>query len=183
MRRSIPVIALVFGLLLLAGCGQGQKRGDRYLGNLADTSYANRRAKTYPSATGDDLYFADFAGRFVWVDFAAPWCPPCAPQAQVIKQLEHNMPGVVFVTLMTSDQEPMSPATSATARSWASRFGLERANVAACAETRVIPSHMLFSPKGQLLYWKEGGHTLDMIQSVLAAEVPKWNREEGALAR
>ena len=29
-----------------------------------------------------------FKGRFVWADYAAPWCDPCRNQAGIIKNLE-----------------------------------------------------------------------------------------------
>ena len=100
-----------------------------------------------------------------------------------MRQLEHNVPGVVFVTLMTDDIRPNSDATSLTARNWAQKYGLDKNHVAACKETRVIPSHMLFSPWGQLLYWQEGQHSASQIRAVLAEHVTDWNSRNSNLAR
>jgi thiol-disulfide isomerase/thioredoxin len=183
MRNAALSLILLQMLLFVTGCGGESHSGDPYLGNLGDHSYANRRGKSYELAGGGSLSFSSFAGEFVWVDFAAPWCPPCIPQAQVIRQLEHATPGVAFITLMTSDEEPLSVATDRTASRWASRFGLDSSRVAACTETRVIPTHMLFSPEGQLLYWSEGGLSAAQIQSVLSSQMPKWNQQADSFAR
>lgn len=183
MRTTVLPLILLGTLVFLSACDSETSSKDPYLDNLDDTSYANRRDKSYPAADGQALYFADFAGDFVWVDFAAPWCPPCAPQAQVIRRLEYTTPGVAFVTMVTSDREPMSAATESTARAWAGRFRLDPARVAACGETRVIPSHMLFSPEGQLLYWSEGTHSMAQIQAVLSEEIPQWTPQAGYTTR
>ncbi len=162
------ILLLLQTSLLLVACEGEPRRADTYLGNLDDFSYANRRGKAYVSAAGDSLRFASLDGKFVWVDFAAPWCQPCTPQAKIFAQLEHQEPEVAFVTLLTGDRGPLIPASEATARSWARRFGLNSSRVAACAEMRVVPSHMLFSPEGQLLYWSEGVHSAAQVRAVLA---------------
>lgn len=173
-----PACIALLCLILLA-CGGDRPQpgagGDPYLGNLADTSYANRRGKAFPTAAGGELRLDDHEGRWVWVDFAAPWCPPCVPQSQVMLSLESRLPDdVVVLTLLTSDDDPMTPATPATARAWAGRFGLRADRVAVCGETRFLPSHMLFSPRGQLLLWREGLMPADEILGAIREQRAAW---------
>ena len=75
---------------------------------------------------GNMVAIEEFKGRFVWADYAAPWCRPCISQAQAIKEVEKSLgEGVVFLTVMTSaTEEYASIPDQHTAKAWANRFGL-----------------------------------------------------------
>ena len=174
-RRLIAVLAT---LALTGGC-ESQRQSDPYVGNMDDFSYAGRRAKTYgPSASGETIRIADFKGRFVWIDYAAPWCGPCTQQSRVIHQLEKAYGDkVVFLTMLTSDASPSSPATRATARVWARKFGLDPTRVTPSPEWhRTIPQHVVFSPLGQTLDWKVGLLGNAQIRALLAEHMNAWQR-------
>jgi hypothetical protein len=94
--------------------------------------------------------YEQFAGQFIWADYAAPWCQPCEPQTQDVKAVDDSIgPEVVFFTVMTSDMEGYGdPATVETAARWASRFGLDPGRVLAADLTAMtIPKNLLFSPR------------------------------------
>jgi thiol-disulfide isomerase/thioredoxin len=170
------LIAVVATLLVAGGCTVGDQP-DPYVGNMDDFSYAGRRGKSYgPSASGKTIQIADFKGRFVWIDYSAPWCGPCLRQARVIKQIEKAHGNkVVFITMMTSDHGPGRPATRQTARQWSKQFALEPDHVVPTDERhRTIPQHVVFSPLGQTLYWKVGLHNGAQIRSVLAEHMREW---------
>jgi thiol-disulfide isomerase/thioredoxin len=120
---------------------------------------------------------SQFAGRFVWVDYAAPWCGPCLRQAPAIKRLEHAYGDkVVFLTVLTSDDKPGAPSNRYTARRWANQYNLDPTRVVAGSEwQRVIPQHGVFSPLGQTLYWEVGLHSEGQIRSVLAQTMGDWD--------
>jgi thiol-disulfide isomerase/thioredoxin len=147
------------------------------VGDMADFSYGGRKGRAYgPSATGEAVDLSQYRGRFVWVDFSAPWCGPCNGQAPALQKLEQTYAGkVVFLTLLQSDRDPRAPATERTARLWSSRYRLDPAHVAASTEgQRTVPTHIVFSPLGQTLYMKAGLHTEAHARSCLERVMRHW---------
>ena len=120
----------------------------------------------------------DFADQFIWSDYAAPWCGPCTPQTQAIKQVERSLGAdtVVFLTVMTSDMGGFGdPATRQTAAQWANRFGLDPARVLAADLTSMtIPKHILFSPDGHVLFEKTGSMSAAEISTTLGRYMDDW---------
>lgn len=178
-RRFLPrqCVCLGLSLLLLDGC---EKSGaSPYVGDMEDTSYSGRRGKPYgPTAGGGQLALEDFDGRFVWVEYAATWCGPCARQAPIIRKLDDELRDeVVFVTVMTSARAGVGgpTATRETAEAWARRFGLEPGNVVASdLWSLTVPQHILYSPRGQTLYRMEGLHSEGQIREILSRAMREW---------
>lgn len=171
-RKILQLIVLLSVIVAALSCSGGSD--DPVVGNLDDFSYMGRRGVPYgPTATGQTLDLAAFKGKYVWVDYSAPWCGPCVSQAPTIRRLEHAYNGrVVFLTVLVSDSSPRNPATRATARVWASQHQLEAAHVAAGREAvRYIPTHVLFSPMGQTLFRKSGVFSEAQIRSTIESEM------------
>src|SRR5213592_4972457 len=122
---------------------------DRSYAGQVSPSGVTRRV----NAGGNMVAIEEFRGHFVWADYAAPWCQPCIPQAQAIKQVETSLgERVVFLTVMTSaSEEYASIPDRQTAKAWANRFGLNPERVVAATNlwAWTIPTHILFSPEGQ----------------------------------
>jgi len=178
MLSHRPLVVLLIATLTLSPACSGGKP-DPYVGNMTDFSYGGRISKEYgPSASGRNIEIADFKGRFVWIDFAAPWCPPCRRQAPIVRDLEKSYGNkVVFITMMTSDASWSAPATEYTARQWAKQYGLDPAHVTPTSErARTIPQHIIFSPLGQTLDWNIGLMTDIQIRSALAKQMREWNQ-------
>ena len=147
---------------------------------MTDTSYYDMRGTISRSnANGETVSLEDFAGQFIWSDYAAPWCGPCTPQTQAIKQVERSLDeadAVVFLTIMTSDMGGFGdPATQQTAAEWASRFQLDPTRVLAANLTAMtIPKHLLFSPEGHVLFEKTAPMKAAEIGSVLEQYMDDW---------
>jgi hypothetical protein len=177
---SKPVLALLSILLAaaLAGCGSGQDRSPA--GNMADRSYYGQRdTLTRPNARGEQVALQEFEGRFIWADYAAPWCRYCGPQAGFVRQAEDSFGrNVVFLTVVTSGMGGYGdPATSQTAADWASRHGRDPSRVLAADLTAMtIPKHILFSPEGHVLFEKTGQMQTAEIQTTLAGIMQDWRR-------
>jgi thiol-disulfide isomerase/thioredoxin len=157
---------------------------------MNDFSYAGQRTAEKivyrVNALGEMVSVVEFEGRFVWADYAAPWCKPCVAQAQVIKRLENAFGDkVVFLTVMTSaSPEYESIPTQETARAWSQRCGLNPNRVVAATDqwAKYIPTHILFSPEGQTLYRSTGYMTGDQIRGILSDYVKDWlNWSENAV--
>ena len=145
---------------------------------MDDTSYYGQRGQTFrPNAEGEMVCLDQYEGRFVWADYAAPWCPACKHQAQDIRRLDGNCgEDVVFLTVMTSDMGGYGdPATRQTARSWSKSFGLDPSRVLAADLTaKTVPKHILFSPDGQVLFEKTGQLGAGEIRSTLTRYKQEW---------
>jgi thiol-disulfide isomerase/thioredoxin len=162
---------------VIAGCGG--EPANPYVGNMDDFSYAGHRGRALgPNASGKEIGVAQFAGNFVWMDYSAPWCPPCTRQAPVIRQLEHVYKDkVVFVTVLTSDAKPGDPSTQYTARRWSKQYALDADHVIAGTQWgRVIPQHALFSPLGQTLYLEVGLKSEMQIRSTINKFTREWTQ-------
>jgi thiol-disulfide isomerase/thioredoxin len=145
---------------------------------MADTSYYGQRGTlSRLNAKGELVALEQFAGRFIWAEYAAPWCGPCEPQARDARAVARSAgPEVVFLTVMTSDMGGYGdPATPATAAKWAARFGLDPEKVLAADLTAMtIPKHILFSPDGHVLLERTGQIFAGEIRSTLSRYMADW---------
>lgn len=128
-------------------------------------------ASSYVTASGRPTSLSDFRGDFLWVDHAAAWCSYCAPQTRTIKALEQRYGDrVVFVTVVTGTDVVMQPPGADTALAWARRFGLDPERVLAHFSTDTLPYHVLYSPRGEVLFRDSGLYSQDRIIGVLRAK-------------
>jgi len=169
--------------MALAGCTTSDPRDavDAYVGDPADESYAGERGSVIGTTSGgSSVSLEQFEGHFVWVDYAAPWCPPCDPQARAIADLERLLgERVVFLTVVTSGEEAMTRASAAGADSWARRYGLPSDHVVAGTSHAgmVLPQHFFFSPTGQTLYRHKGLLYSDQISGTIVDHMTRWKKE------
>ena len=172
----------VLSLLLICAIGTGcaactRTPGEERAGDLSDRSYYGARGKARVSASGDSVRFEQFEGSFIWAEYAAPWCAPCAMQASAIRQVEDSVgSAVVFLTILTSDLGGYGdPATRTTAQSWADQHGLQPQRVLAADLTATtIPRHILYSPEGQMLFITTGYLPADRIQGIIEERTADW---------
>ena len=92
-KPFVWILALgIIGFCLVLGCGKSRTNANPYVGNMDDYTYSGQRSDEgcvyRVNGHGEEVCVADFEGRFVWADYAAPWCRPCVAQAKIIKALE-----------------------------------------------------------------------------------------------
>ena len=178
--RLLVVFLLCISLAWSCGSDRSDKTpGQERVGLMSDLSYFKTRDKPPRiSASGNQIAMAQFEGKFLWAEYAAPWCSPCGPQSQIIAQLSDSMDkSIVFLTVMTSETGGYGhPATRQTAQSWAGAHGLDpNLVVAATNLTSVtLPRHIFFSPEGQMLFIKTGSMSAAEIRDVIAARRADW---------
>jgi thiol-disulfide isomerase/thioredoxin len=151
-RRRPPVLAALFGALVLAPClAAAEKqphRGDR-VADFAFTDFA-----------GAEHHLSDFSGKYVLLDFWATWCQPCLKESPDLKQARERFQarGLVIIG-MNSDKKQQN----------AQRFVREN-NIpwlqASAASTKQVlrhvlkvkwyPTLILVGPQGRILAVSEG---------------------------
>ncbi len=196
------VLAIVYPVLLMGvfletfGIGLpdirvpagGKQRNASYVGDYDDHSYSGGRGKLYgPNALGQPVGAHQFEGRFVFVEYAAPWCSSSGPQAVSFRNLMNRGTfadrDVVFLTVMTGGEEALAPSTRETAAEWAARYGLDPSRVAAEGQSsRTVPQHALFSPSGQTLFRQEGQLSEDQMAEILQRHIDEWHTRDGGLS-
>lgn len=183
MLRTLMLIA-VMATTLTTGCSEpaDPPAKNTYVGDLSDHSYAGQitpAGKKYRiNGEGERIAIDRHAGKFVWADLAAPWCPPCVPQTQAISALESIYGDrVVFMTIITSDEAgTLQPPHPRSASEWARRFRLDPANVVVATDLfgRKVPAHFFYSPTGQTLFHHIGGLSEAQIRTVLNQHLSTW---------
>jgi thiol-disulfide isomerase/thioredoxin len=183
-RAHISAACIIAAILVITGCGGDRSPDNPYIGNMDDRSYSGQitpdQVMYRLSASGKKVSVAEFKGRFVWADYAGPWCQPCVTQAQALKSLEGAFGDrVVFFTVMTSSSaEYEDIPTQQTAGAWAQRFGLnpDRVVVATNLWAWTVPTHILYSPEGHTLYRSTGYLPADEIQRLLNRYIIDWEK-------
>ena len=194
MLRNRWIHAVLLLCISLAwGCGAARSDetpGQERVGLMSDLSYFKTRDKPPRiSASGNQIAMAQFEGKFLWADYAAPWCSPCGPQSRIIAQLDDSMDeSIVFLTVMTSETGGYGhPATRQTAQSWAGRHRLDPDLVVAATDltSLTIPRHIFYSPEGQMLFMKTGTMRAAEIRDVISKRSADWKawKETGKPAR
>lgn len=167
----------------LTACAEEESLGDPYFGDMKNTSYGGQvtssRIKSRVNGHGEYVVINQYAGRFVWSDYAAFWCSPCIPQSRVIQRLhESKLDKVSFLTIITSvvANANQTPPGEQDAKEWAERFKLNPDHVVAATDqwTRTVPSHVLYSPEGHTLYSHTGSLTEDQILQVMDKYIYDW---------
>ncbi|MFO7871795.1 MAG: thioredoxin family protein [Kiritimatiellia bacterium] len=161
----------------------GRMKGlEKVVGNMNDVSYSTvRTQKPRLNARNKPVSMTDFAGRFVWAEYAAPWCNVCAWQTPETKRVEKDLGDeVVFLTVMTARSRKYNDhATVATAKSWAGKYRLDPDRVlAAKLWFKTIPEHRLYSPKGHTLFVHVGALKAGQIKKVIAFYKTGWEKWE-----
>lgn len=188
MTRTICLLSVLSLVLTLCGCGDrgpikrswGRMKGlEKIVGNMNDISYSSGRTQDpRPNALGEPVAMPDFEGKFVWAEYAAPWCKTCSWQTPQTEKVEKEMEGdVVFLTIMTGKSNKYNDhATVHTAKAWASRFRLDPKRVLA-AELwfKTIPEHRLYSPQGHTLFVHVGALSADQIREVISYYKTGWD--------
>jgi hypothetical protein len=159
VQKAIFLVSVLSLAVALCGCGEkgpvkrswGKIKGlENIVGNMNDNSYSSGRTQDpRPNALGRPVAMPDFEGKFVWAEYAAPWCETSTWQTPETKKIGKEMEDdVVFLTIMTGKSNAYNDhATVGTARDWAERFRLDPKRVLA-AELwfKTIPEHRLYSP-------------------------------------
>ena len=188
MNKPISLAILLTLLALLTSCGEenygpverswGKMKGlENLVGNMNDTSYSRSRDKMRPNALNQQVTIADFAGTFIWAEYAAPWCSACPTQTKETKKVERMFTDdVLFLTIMTSKSPNYDDhATAETAKSWSRRFQLNPEHVlAAKLWSKTIPEHRLYSPQGHTLFVHVGYLNSQQITDVINFYTVDW---------
>lgn len=131
---------------------------------------------SYIDATGKKVLLSDYAGEYLWVDYAAEWCSYCGPQTRTLQDLERSYGDKIsFLTIVAGTEKVMEPPTAETAMNWANRYNLDPEKVLAYFSTNTLPYHILYSPSGTILFQGSGLYNSGKITNLLKTHTSLFN--------
>jgi thiol-disulfide isomerase/thioredoxin len=171
-RNKSILIAILPALIFLAACQIGRESTGEFY-TTWDKAGACNQAVVSPygvSLAGEVLGMCDFPGEYVWVTYSAPWCGTSAQQMPHASRASRRFSDDArFIHVVSGGSQPLTAATPAEVRRWASRFSLRSVETVGEGEGyRVLPQHALVGPDGQTWYRYIGVLTDDQIGAILA---------------
>lgn len=107
----------------------------------------------------------EYQGRWLFINYWAEWCKPCAEEIPELNQLADQFSGTVAVLGVNFDQ-----VQGELLQQQASKLGIQfelaktdPAPVLAVKRPTVLPTTLVFSPQGQLHRTLIGPQTVDML--------------------
>jgi len=132
---------------------------------------APARAWMLQDLAGRTLNQADFHGRWVLVNFWAPWCPPCRQEVPELVRLGHDAPdGLAVIGIAVSYRDPK--AVTDFVRRHRMDYPVVLGSTAMAAEfggLRGLPTSFLYGPSGRLVHRFEGPQTEAAVEQVMVA--------------
>jgi len=127
------------------------------------------RAWTLQDMAGKTLNQADFHGRWVLVNFWAPWCQPCRQEIPELVRLEHDAPaGLSVIGIAVSYRNPQSVVDFVRRHHMDYPIVLGSADMAAgFGGIRGLPTSFLYGPGGRMVHRFEGPQTEAAVEQVM----------------
>ena len=155
-RVAVKVVFAAWLITCLSACSSEIGSGEWYTDwDIAGgcTSPQGGDVRTSGAETRVDVCAAVGRDTWIWVTYGAPWCSASKSQAQQIRAfVDRAPPSVLAYAVLTSGDQPFSPATTAHAREWARFYGLPASNVLTEQSSRTVPQHLLIGPSGRTYY-------------------------------
>ncbi len=110
-------------------------------------------------------------GKWVLVNFWAPWCPPCIDEMPELAKLQqqHKDMQVIGVAVMYGSREEVADTVNKLSISYPIVFGNED-TAGDFGGLDGMPTSFLYSPSGKLVGHHQGPLTRDEIERVIAQE-------------
>ncbi len=142
---------LIQGLVLKSGLKDAGKSG---FGDFGDTE----PGFLLEDASGRQVRFGDFAGKTVFVNFWASWCPPCLAEMPSIEALHNRLKtdnNVVFL-MVSLDRDREKAKNLMKKKNYALPLYFPATPLPQGFETGSIPATFVVDRQGKVVYRKEG---------------------------
>jgi thiol-disulfide isomerase/thioredoxin len=152
-KSSLPLIGALFAALLLTlSLAHAAWADDWSLKDTNDTHYT----------------LSGLHGKWVLVNFWAPWCPPCLEEMPDLNkvQLQHKDVQVIGVAVMYNSRKEVTDIVSKLSVSYPIVFGNED-TAGDFGGLDGMPTSFLYSPSGQLVGHHQGPLTLDEVEQAI----------------
>jgi thiol-disulfide isomerase/thioredoxin len=93
MKKVLALLVLALSIFIFA---QDDMNHDAM---MMVESHAWGKAELVNARTGETFKIADFAGKTIYVEVFATWCPNCQKQLTAVHEAQMKFPDVVFIAL------------------------------------------------------------------------------------
>lgn len=148
LKKTIQIVILIFSSLLLLKCHSSP-----------DGFYADDKP----------FYLSEYKGKWVIVNYWAPWCEHCLKEIAILNELHANHSDKLLVLGVSFDELP-SKDIKAFAKAHQvffpllKQFSKEKWNI---NTMDIIPMSLVFSPNQQLIEILKGPQTLESLLKVI----------------
>lgn len=131
---------------------------------------------TLSALDGSSITLSDMAGKVVFINFWATWCPPCEAEMPAIQSLHESSPEVIILAVNATNQDSLEEVRRfVTERQLTFPILLDQdGQVGRLYETNALPSSFFIDKKGVIRKVVYGG---PIAKSLLIAETSKLQAE------
>lgn len=127
---------------------------------------------TVPQLGGAEMDTAALAGKPIWVDFMATWCPPCVDELPVMERLQRQLGTRMTIIVVDVGEDEDTVASFMTALAIDLPVGLDTDGAAQRAwGAYALPVHYWIGPDGRVGGFLDGGASprqfVDGVHTVL----------------
>ncbi|MCL2561905.1 MAG: TlpA family protein disulfide reductase [Rikenellaceae bacterium] len=119
-----------------------------------DSGSAMAASFTFEGLDGREVSFADFAGKYIYIDAWATWCGPCIQEIPHLERLAEQMAGrdIVFVSIsLDRDREVWEKMVRERELGGVQLWAGESSDFADQFQIRGIPRFILIGPDGRVI--------------------------------
>ncbi|EIM78349.1 alkyl hydroperoxide reductase [Nitritalea halalkaliphila LW7] len=174
--RDYALMALVFGLLYVTGwitpimgfvqsglLATGIKKPKVTLTDRTLEDFDFRG--TFTNAAGETVRLADYAGKTLFINVWATWCPPCRAEMPHIDALYTKVASEDLVFLMLSvDQESEKAFRFHEQKGFHFPVLHAGAGLSPSLQSQSIPTTVVVSPEGKIVFYQEGMSNFDTAE-------------------
>lgn len=116
----------------------------------------------------ESFSLSKFKGKYVFIDFWAPWCGPCVEEIPHIKQLVEKYKDIVFVSICVWDSESnWKNFLKENNMSWTQLYEGNNSDLTEKINVRAIPHFMILDKEGKVFKYKSNSPSDKELINVL----------------
>lgn len=172
MKYPLPVLAIAFAVLTLAGLGGYRAISEATRGSGAGTAGEAIWAASLPDLAGRTQALQQWRGKVLVVNFWAPWCPPCRAEMPgfVELQRDYGQRGLQFVGIALDREDKVREFVAATGVDYPILMGTAAPDLGRAAGNRTggLPFTLVLDRQGRVAATLAGGIERTRLESLIA---------------
>ena len=148
--RTIPLLLLTSFILSCAGSQKKSATRNEKVFDYIDYDWSLK------TLNGDNLKFAGFKNKVVFINFWATWCPPCVKELPDIQQLYNSLKSEPIEFVLASSENPEVIITYLQKNQISVPVFMYSSNLPNVFRSEYIPRTFIIDRYGKIVYKKVG---------------------------
>jgi thiol-disulfide isomerase/thioredoxin len=171
LRYPLPVVAIAFAVLALAGIGGYRALSEASRGGPLETAGEAIWQASLPDLAGAAQPLRQWRGKVLVVNFWAPWCPPCRAEIPDFVRLQHDYGGrgVQFVGIALDREDRVRDFVAAVGVDYPILLGSAVPDLGRAAGNRNggLPYTLVLDRRGRIAASLSGGIERSRLEAVI----------------